>query len=354
MIAQIMDPRMRWFHQLAFIATLLLVPITLLRMQEVSWGDRLTAGWYQSFVVIWVCVITYAVRTVGTRELIRFWLTGFFTTIMLTYVVTAPVRSLLGPGNLHTAVWVPIAEEVVKILPVIAWTTFMRPKQRHAALSDFFLVGLVIGAGFAFHEDALYVRQKATGFDDGLLGLLFPNFYRDDVRTAVVHAGWTALAALGVGVVSLYRRRKWAWPLGAALLLAVTFDHSAGNWRGSDVPRTIMANGQVVMWIFVVSLIAVVLHDCSTAKWTTKRDNIFARPTVSGDFAALRGATADVALARVLWRQRYRRLRNATFTDLYAARSRGVSAGDRKATMKQLAGAAQRADVRVDPRFLAG
>lgn len=350
-LRELADPRFRWFHQLALAVSVLLFVVTLWRLPAVDWAQRSTQAGYQLFVVAWFLLASYAVRTIGMREIIRFWLMGFFTTIMLTHLITPPLRSLWGAGNFHVAVVVPLVEESIKVLPVLAWATIMRGRHRHSILADFWVVGWVVGCGFSYHEDSLYQRLLHSGFGDGLRGKLFPTTYSDGVLFTVGHPGWTALAGLGVGIMMFYRRHWWGWLAGAVLFAVPVLEHMAVNWSGGDWMRTITSNGQLASWLVLLLAVGAIIHDAAILRWATRRDQSFPPARIAGDAEALRAGGLDQKVGLVLWRQRYRRLRNAVFADLVRDRLRGRAIGDRTEIVRQLATTAMWARQPVDRRL---
>jgi len=65
-------------------------------------------------------------------------------------MVFGPTSALVG------MIWVPIVEEVVKLLPVGLFLWFAtRGNNRQPAITDGLLLGFAVGAGFAFYEDGL-------------------------------------------------------------------------------------------------------------------------------------------------------------------------------------------------------
>ena len=200
-------------NRVAFWFSIVVLAVTLWRMADADWMNFRRHLGYHLFVLGWLAILTYSVRTIGSREIARFWLMGFFPVALVAYLLTEFTESLLGTDNFQTGVVVPLVEESIKYLPLILLTTLLRPRHRHGTLSDFLVLGFMIGAGFSFLEDALYVRVAASGFDDGLLGSLFPTFLSTGQYT-VTHAGWTALAGVGVGLISLHRHRAAAVAAG--------------------------------------------------------------------------------------------------------------------------------------------
>lgn len=327
-----------WLNRIAFWFSMLVVIATLSQMADADWTNFRRHLGYHLFVVGWLALVTYTVRTIGTRELSRFWLMGFFPVTFVAYLLTELTESQFGTRNLQTGGIVPIVEEVIKFLPLILWTTVLRPRHRHGTLSDFLVLGFMVGAGFSFHEDALYSRVAASGFDDGFLGSLFPIFLTTDQYT-VTHAGWTALAAVGVGLISLHRQRPFALAGGIALVVVPIVDHAAVNWSGdgSDFMHSITRDGHLAAWLFVGAVVGTLMHDAGALRWATSRDRLFPAPTVTEDVRSLtRGGGPPERVADLVARQRYRRRRNATFIDLFSVRSRGVSAGHRHRVQAEL------------------
>jgi RsiW-degrading membrane proteinase PrsW (M82 family) len=336
----------RLLNRLAIWFSLVMVAVLIARFVDGDWGNFRRHAWYHLFVLLWMGAVTYALRSVGSREVLRFWLAGFFPATFIAFVVGEFSEGRLDPGNFQTAGVVPVVEEIAKILPLILWTTLLRPKHRHGTLSDFLLLGFATGAGFAFHEDALYSRLASSGFDDGILGTLFPVFLSTG-QFAIAHAGWTALAGVGVGLISLHRRRPVAVIGGLALIVVPIVDHGVVNFRGdgADWLMTLTDDGRRPGWLLLAVVIAVVVHDAMALRWASDRDRLFPSPSFGGDIDAARVGALPVRVSALALRQQYRRRRNATFIDLFAARSRGVSAGDRERVRRELVVARDRVGI---------
>lgn len=336
-ISKTRDRRYSWWQIAALTVSLLLVVFALIRIPGNDWGLRFEHSWYHLFVVGWFCLLSYRWRTVGTWETVRFWITGFFPVALVSYLLAEPLEWLIGTGNLQTGFWVPLVEEVVKVLPLLLWATLMRPRHRHGTLTDFWILGFAIGAGFSFHEDALYGRLVASGFHDGLTGTLFPMMLTGS-QNVITHAGWTAIAGFGVGLFAMYRTRVWSYPVAATFLAFAVLDHAAINWRGTGAEflRTVVADGRTGEMLLLLTVVAAVGHDWYALRWASRRDNLFPDPTVRDDLRALGSATIADRLGLLAARQRYRRFRNAAFADLYRVRSTGQPAGDRRRTIAQL------------------
>lgn len=333
-------------NRLAFWFSFVVVFLVITQLADADWGNFRRQAWYHLFVVGWMFAATYTLRSVGTREAVRLWMAGFFPVTFLSFVIPEFTESRIDPGNLQTAGIVPVVEEIAKILPLVLWTTLLRPRHRHGTLSDFLVLGFATGAGFAFHEDALYTRVAATGFDEGVLGTLFPMFLVTPTQYAITHAGWTAIAAVGVGLISLHRRRPAALVGGTALIVLPIVDHADINYRGDGGQwmGTLTGDGERTAWILLATVVLVIVHDAGALRWATARDRFFPPVAVADDLAVLRVGAWPARIRRLVLHQQYRRRRNATFIDLFAVRSRGVSAGDRTSVRRALEIARARID----------
>jgi RsiW-degrading membrane proteinase PrsW (M82 family) len=152
------------------------------------------------------------VRTLGWRAFVGAGLTGFLAVPAIAALVGRPVVTALGTSSLlAVSAWVPVTEELCKLIPVafVAVVALRRTAVRPSAL-DLMLLGAWTGAGFALYENAIYGRG---GFDLNtvpVVSLLFPVETATSVGTNMVHGGHligSALIALGIGLAVLYRER---------------------------------------------------------------------------------------------------------------------------------------------------
>jgi len=335
-------PALRAYQRIAFVVSVGLVVVTLARIPDLDWGDAAAHLALHLVVLVWFGAVTGTWRTVGAREAVRFWLFGFFPVTLVAYYLTEPLSDRWSDGNAFFGVWVPPVEELLKLVPVLIWTTWRRPAQRHGSLGDFWFLGFALGAGFSLHEDALYGRRIPSGFGDDRWSWVFPTFH-DGLVFVTGHGAWTALGATGIGLLSIHRGRVLAWIVAVGLVGLAVVDHAAVNWRGdgSERLRGLMLDGRLAAFVLVATVALAVGHDWWTGRWTTARDHAFPRPARHEDLLVLAGRRPPVrGLGGYLARQRYRRLRNAAFVDLYRVRSRGRSAGDRTRIRRQLTAAA--------------
>lgn len=220
-------------------------------------------GWYGMWTVGWMMAVTFHVRTLRLRHVVRGWLTGFFTAVGLILIVVWMTEWLIPTGNLRTAFIVPIVEEMGKALPLL-WLAWMglRGKIAEPSITDFVILGYAIGAGFGVHEDGLWVRSVSTGFGSSVWGVLFPTFLWKS-PFVIAHAGWTAMVGLGIGLTWHFRRLKVGWLLAAVPLALAILDHIAINYRGSaeGFLRALTFDGHLPAWVLLAGFALAVVLD---------------------------------------------------------------------------------------------
>jgi RsiW-degrading membrane proteinase PrsW (M82 family) len=176
------------------------------------------------------------VRTLGWRAFAGAALTGFLAITCLARFVGVPVIQSLGISNvLASAIWVPITEEIFKMIPVaiVLMLALRRTDSRPSAL-DVMLLGAFTGAGFALYENAALARGSFSLFTNPIVSLFVPSsgrgeaFYWPLAQTG--HLVHTALIALAVAFYALYGRtvrRSWIVPLVA--IASVLLEHCSQN-----------------------------------------------------------------------------------------------------------------------------
>jgi RsiW-degrading membrane proteinase PrsW (M82 family) len=199
----------------------------------------------QRFVVdvcaqLWTMAIlmlaTNRVRTIGWRACAGAALTGFLALTGLARFVGRPLIEHFGESNVFAiAVWVPLTEEFLKMLPVllVLLLALRRSDSRPAAV-DAMLLGGWTGAGFAACESATLGRGGFSLFAHPTTTLIFPS------QNAGAAFGWTvvqsghmihtALIAVAVALSAFYGhriRRNWVVPVVA--IAAVLLEHCSQN-----------------------------------------------------------------------------------------------------------------------------
>ena len=223
------------------------------------------------YVLGWMLLATVVVRTVGIRATVSMFFSGFFLATTVSWLVTTPLLTWFGHGDLTVAVGVPVVEELAKVIPLLLflWLVARRRGQSHG-VSELMMLGFASGGGFAVYEDLLWNRSMASS--DGTVlgaftepwGMFFPTFYTGYGDLLVAHAGWTAVAGLGLALASIYRRRRiLAMCLAVAPLLLVTLDHSALNARGSLAPllNGLTLGNTLAVAVLVVAFPLAIVYD---------------------------------------------------------------------------------------------
>jgi RsiW-degrading membrane proteinase PrsW (M82 family) len=101
-------------------------------------------------------LITFSVRTLRVRHVLRSWLLGFFPVLASVLIVARLTEFVADSGDLRTAFLIPVIEELFKLVPLllIVATTWLR-KTIEPSITDFTISGFAIGTGFGLDEDGL-------------------------------------------------------------------------------------------------------------------------------------------------------------------------------------------------------
>lgn len=176
------------------------------------------------------------VRTIGWRAFVGAGLTGLLGITALARLVGTPLVEKLGTSSiLATAVWVPITEEALKLLPAaLVLRMAMRRTATRPSVLDLTMIGAWTGAGFSIFENATSGRGFFSLTANPLLSLLFPSEGKGTASGWTVaqmgHMGHTALIVLGVSFALMYRRQfSRAWVAPVAALAAVLVEHCSQN-----------------------------------------------------------------------------------------------------------------------------
>ena len=159
-----------------------------------------------------LAVVAGRVRTLGWRAFVGAGLTGFLAIPALAALLGRPVVTALGTSSLlAVSFWVPLTEELCKMIPVafVVLVALRRSAARPAAL-DLMMLGAWTGAGFALYENAMYGRGGFRLTTVPVVSLFFPGETTTSIGTSMMHGGHlvaSALIALGIGLAVLYRNR---------------------------------------------------------------------------------------------------------------------------------------------------
>ena len=154
--------------------------------------------WYHGFVFVWLLLLTALGRTLPLRVLATSFFLGLFVSIAVALAIGFPLGDALGTrSRLFDSILVPGLEEAVKALPILLFFWFLtRRSTWQPSMTDGLLMGFLVGAGFALHEDAMFDRSFGSGFAISDLTFIFPTI--DDERLigegrdfGFYHSQWT-------------------------------------------------------------------------------------------------------------------------------------------------------------------
>lgn len=187
-----------------------------------------------TLALLWI--VAGPVRTIGWRAFVGAWLTGFLGLTALARLVGTPIVDKLGVSSLlGTALWVPITEELIKLLPVILVLVLAmrRPRARPSVL-DVVVLAASTGAGFNIYESATFGRGAFSLSANPVLSLFIPGLPKASAYGWPLvqsgHLAHTALIALGVAFALMYPKqfaRRWIVPTVA--IAAVLIEHCSQN-----------------------------------------------------------------------------------------------------------------------------
>lgn len=190
----------------------------------------------QLWTIALLMLVAGPVRTIGWRALVGAGLTGFLGITALARLVGTLLVEKLGTSSmLATAVWVPVTEELLKLLPfALVLRMAMRRTAARPSVLDLTLIGAWTGAGFSLFENATAGRGGFSLAANPLLSLLFPSEGRGTASGWTVaqsgHMVHTALIVLGVSFALMYRRQlSRAWIAPVAAIAAVLIEHCSQN-----------------------------------------------------------------------------------------------------------------------------
>jgi RsiW-degrading membrane proteinase PrsW (M82 family) len=295
------------------------------------------------YVLAWLLVATAFNRTLPLRTLVAFWFIGLYPVLSLAVLAGLPVAALFGGNSGFLAdVWAPVVEEVIKALPVALYLWLVARRNRwQTAASDGLLLGFAVGAGFAFHEDALASRVSGSGWVASIWSPLLPTIEASGslfqgAQITLGHAGWTALVGLALGLAFLYRRHRRAWLMPLVALGLVILDHGLSNYIG-DLGRhsapfmasalyALLLRGQSAVIMLLGGIVAAIVLEQRMLRWASARDRLFPAIPFSALLRELRWPLSWAGLYHVQEMTEYLRSRRAAHYTLWVWRHGGVDA----------------------------
>jgi RsiW-degrading membrane proteinase PrsW (M82 family) len=309
------------------------------------------------FVLGLLLILTARSRTVSLPTLGIFWMLDAYTVFLLAYLIQAPMGQLFGTESSNTVVrgtliqtsdtfvpvyWAPFVEEALKLAPVAAFLLLACRGGRQPSMTDGLLLGFMVGAGVTFHEDA-HVAKVFTSSRDWDAGMpwtaILPTAQPVGDLFILLHALWTALSGLTIGVAVMFRHRRWAWAIafiGPLLSLSnhMMGNHFAGNILGqlgrADVPwlfstiRSLTNDGKLPMLVLIFGGLAVAVGDWLILRWVGKRDRMFLPLSAAYVYSLVKKANSRAGATQLIAAERYLRLRRTVY---FAGWRRKVAGG---------------------------
>lgn len=232
------------------------------RVADGDWTRVRLSAAHQLWPVVWMLLFGFAARARSVIDTTAGVFGGFFTAIWLSTTLggwTADEFGADDPRQLIVAV--PIIEEVTKLIPMVLVAMIWRRRRTGSpGIIDMMLLGTATGAGFAFHEDALWQRLSGSGLD-GDLGWIVPSTF-SDAGTVAGHAVWTGFVGLGIGLWLVNPRRWWTIAAPLAALALVIVDH--GTWNNIEEREQwdgLLLDGRLVIYLFLAGALGVIVWE---------------------------------------------------------------------------------------------
>ncbi|HVH93751.1 MAG: PrsW family intramembrane metalloprotease [Nocardioidaceae bacterium] len=171
------------------------------------------------------------------------------------------------PDNWSAAIVAPVTEEGAKGLFVLLLLWFRR------RVIDGVLDGLVyagiVGVGFAFTENILYLGSAYTGSErlgPGGLGAATGLFVVRGIFSPFAHPLFTSFIGLGVGFAVVAKNRRWRFLAPLLGYLAAVTAHA--SWNGS----TFFGGGQTFVLTYLFAMVPAFLLLVGFAVWARHRE----------------------------------------------------------------------------------
>lgn len=314
----------------------------------------------QLFVMVLLLLATVSTRTVSLGLLGIAFLVGALPVMAVALLLEFLPAQVFGyESAIVSMVWVPIVEELIKLLPVGLYFAYVvKATDRQPAITDGLLLGFAVGAGFAFYEDGLAGGIAGQGdgwFDVVPWSLLLPTLSRLGDFVIGNHALWTATAGLGLAAAFFFRPRRWAWVVAAVALLLAILPHMVFNYFSGDfggllgalgrgevpplvaVPQLLLVNGFLPIVALLVGIAAVVAFELRSLAWVAAREPTFPSVALRDQLRLLGGATRRAGFAPLQAVDLYVRRLRSVYYAAWRTENVGVVPLDARAEIEELA-----------------
>lgn len=305
-----------------------------------AWGSHfpLSYAFNYGWALVVLLVVTSFTRTVSLRLLAAAWFVGVYVVIGAMLLVGLPFATVFGLGAAVIPGFIlPLTEELIKPIPILLlfWWVARRGLWQLSA-TDGMVVGFMIGAGAAFHEDMMFGRVFGSGPGETPLSWLFPTIFSFRGVMGSYHELWLALIGLAIGAAFLLRQRtRLAWILPVAAWLVVFTDHWTWNYiidPNAGEPflalatglRGVLLDGALVPILLVLGLALTLGAELALLRVMGNRDRLFRSVGVETFIGALRDLPQG-GWRRLQALREYARLRRAAHYAIWATETRGAA-----------------------------
>ncbi|MBW8351615.1 PrsW family intramembrane metalloprotease [Bacillus sp. IITD106] len=243
---------------------------------------KIFVQYFWSFYLILQFWLLCRSKTLSWKHYTLFFLASGWLIVPLNSVIVLSITWFLGgqASNVWSQAFLtPIAEEVLKLIPLAVYLFFSR-RASSLSLSDYALIGAASGAGFQFLEETTRRLISGNHYGVTLLGgkvlhwdlfTLFPGYFEESIFPTQMtsgHALLTAMVTLGIGIAVRYRHKflNYSYILPGFLLFMAIFDHIL--WNASyQAPKLlqsihkILGSGYAAKPLFLLMLTAALLID---------------------------------------------------------------------------------------------
>jgi len=242
--------------------------------------------WIELQFALFIWIATALTRSASTRLGTAAWAggVGFSILLLLLYGNLLKLAGVNPDSVWMASLFFPVAEEIVKILPVILFALyFWRKRKMTFNPSTFLFLGIMVAVGFSMLEKS-YWENISFPFTYGPhLGNFY--FFSDALGIYVKskplgfigHGAATGLIAMGIGLGLYFRKIKafrsfwWLFLLFPALWILL--EHCLLNlyYANGSTALLFFGGGQFTPWIFLLFMAATVGIDLAAAVRTWKR-----------------------------------------------------------------------------------
>ncbi len=309
------------------------------------------------FVLAILLLLTARTRTVSVATLGLFWLLGVWLVTVAAIALQWPMAMVLGWSLTSPVplVWVPLVDVVVMLAPVAAYYFVMsRGNDLQPSAGDGLLIGFAVGAGYAFHEDAIIGHITLSGA--GWLSLppwslIAPTITPVGNGIALNHALWGAVAGLTFGVAMMLRHHRLAWAVALIGPVLAAVNHGLLNFVASDmllalgrgslplvpgVLHNLTLGGVLPLLVIFVGGLGIVLAEWRILSWVSAREPAFA-PMPTWDAMRRLAVVRDSDGVRTyLAMSHYNRFRRLVYYAAWRAERAGAKPSDPAAMLAGL------------------